>query len=109
GFLPRRKSRIDAALRQAAALGKPVAVYESPFRVAALLEAVSRVLGPSTRVVLARELTKLHEEWLRGTAANLASELRKKQPKGEFTVIFFPEEVEQSQEQDDEDGNDSTW
>ncbi|NLO91262.1 MAG: 16S rRNA (cytidine(1402)-2'-O)-methyltransferase [Elusimicrobia bacterium] len=105
GFLPRRKSRIEAAVRNAASLGKPVAIYESPFRVAALLEAVARVLGPQTRVVLARELTKVHEEWLRGTAQELAARLRAKPPKGEFTVVLFPsgEEPEPEQDGPDED------
>ena len=101
GFLPRRKSRIEAALRGAAALCKPVAVYESPFRIASLLEAAARVMGPQTRVVLGRELTKVHEEWLRGTASELAAQLRAKPPKGEFTAVFFPQEDSSAEELED--------
>ena len=105
GFLPRRKSRIEAALRGAAALCKPVAVYESPFRIAALLEAAARVMGPQTRVVLARELTKIHEEWLRGTVSELAAQLRAKPPKGEFTAVFLPDENCAEHQQEEEESS----
>jgi 16S rRNA (cytidine1402-2'-O)-methyltransferase len=64
-------------------------LYESPFRVARLLEELAETL-PERRVVLARELTKKFEEWLRGTPAELAAELARRPRKGEFVVVIGP-------------------
>ena len=63
-------------------------------------EVVDRVLladlaavAPDARVVVARELTKLHEELVRGTASDLAARFAEKAPKGEVTVVFAPAEA----------------
>ena len=64
-------------------------LYESPYRVADLLADLA-VVAPATQVVVARELTKLHEELVRGTASDLAARFAAKAPKGEVTVVFAP-------------------
>ncbi len=87
GFLPRAKSRMIKML-SAILYDFPVIVYESPNRVIRLLELVLKNFGDIDCVV-ARELTKLHEEWIKGSVSNVLSALlQKKEIKGEITVIF---------------------
>jgi 16S rRNA (cytidine1402-2'-O)-methyltransferase len=69
--------------------GRTVVLYESPYRVADLLADLAAV-APAASVVVARELTKMHEEMVRGTASELAERFAEKAPKGEVTVVFAP-------------------
>lgn len=87
GFLPRKG--LDAAVAALADCPHPVVVYESPRRVRKLLEHVAAHM-PQREVLLARELTKVHQELLRGTAAQLLQELGSHQERGEFTVVLGP-------------------
>lgn len=70
GFLPRRAGERRSRLEMLARVPATLVVYESPHRVAATLGDVASVM-PERRVALVRELTKVHEEVLRGTAAEL--------------------------------------
>lgn len=90
GFLPRSEARQRKALEAAAALGKTIVVYESPFRVAGFLELAERTLGAQAQCCLVRELSKLHEEWHRGTIAQVRASL--KTLLGEFVVMLHPSE-----------------
>lgn len=92
GFLPRTASKRRRALEEAKALDRTIAVYESPFRVLELLEDAEAALGPQAQCVAARELTKVHEEWLRGSVASVKAAL-KSRPEilGEFVVLFHPQ------------------
>ncbi|MBI4054537.1 MAG: 16S rRNA (cytidine(1402)-2'-O)-methyltransferase [Elusimicrobia bacterium] len=91
GFLPRRSQRRRRELQKAGELGKSVVVYESPYRVRQLLEDAVAVWGGGVRTAVARELTKLHEQWLSGTAEELLGSLEPSQNfRGEVTVLFFP-------------------
>ena len=64
-----------------------IVLYEAPHRMLATLEEINTVLG-SRPIVLAREITKIHEEFLSGTAAELIEVLRKRgSVRGEFTII----------------------
>ncbi|MBM3797046.1 MAG: 16S rRNA (cytidine(1402)-2'-O)-methyltransferase [Acidobacteria bacterium] len=66
-------------------------LYEAPHRILATLEELNGVLGPCRRIVLARELTKLHEEFLRGTVAEVRETLaRQPAVKGEITLLIAP-------------------
>ncbi len=58
--------------------------YEAPHRVVETLRDIEEVMGPRP-VVVARELTKLHEEFLRGTAEEIAQKI---QPRGEMTILI---------------------
>jgi 16S rRNA (cytidine1402-2'-O)-methyltransferase len=69
GFLPRRGARRAAILAEIAAGDLPSVVYESPHRLAGTLADLLAACGPERRIVLGRELTKLHEEIWRGTLA----------------------------------------
>ena len=72
GFLPRRPRDRRSALAALAAERRTMVFFESPSRVAASLEDIAAALGGDRRVAVCRELTKLYEEVVRGTAASLA-------------------------------------
>ena len=90
GFLPHKKGRekyIDAALD----FDVPVVLYESPHRIEKLLISLEKK-APERNLIIAREITKIHEEVLRGTATELLSvlTLTPEKRKGEFVVIVVP-------------------
>jgi 16S rRNA (cytidine1402-2'-O)-methyltransferase len=92
GFLPRTASKRRRMLEEAKALGRTIVVYESPFRVVELLEDAEAALGPRAQAVACRELTKIHEEWIRGTVAAVKADLAgRAEILGEFVVLFHPE------------------
>lgn len=87
GFLPPKAGARKKALEAARELGMTLIFYETPHRITEALGDVAAVLGDAP-VMLARELTKLHEEWLSGTAQQLQQRLEKRDAvKGEFTVV----------------------
>src|SRR6266487_372113 len=87
GFLPRKSGQRRKELEKFKGFEGTLALYESPYRVEKLL-AELRELYPSHRVVLARELTKKFEEFLRGTPAELLEALKQRSLKGEFVVMI---------------------
>jgi 16S rRNA (cytidine1402-2'-O)-methyltransferase len=88
GFLPRRAVRAKRVLALAMGSQSTVAIYESPYRTAETLGWIEEVAGPETPVVIARELTKIHEEYLRGTAHDLHEQLLAAPPLGEIVILF---------------------
>ena len=60
--------------------------YESPFRVVSAIEDIIEVLG-DRRAVLAREITKMHEETIYGTLSSILEKLRDRKVKGEITLV----------------------
>jgi 16S rRNA (cytidine1402-2'-O)-methyltransferase len=86
GFLPRTPGKLVRTLSAALALGRTLAFYESPMRLAKTLALAAPVLGERA-VVVAREITKLHETFHSGTAAELAAEFSTTPPRGECTVL----------------------
>jgi len=88
GFLPPRSSQRRKLLDQMKAETGTLIFYETPHRILEALEDVTAVMGPRP-VVVARELTKLHEEFLRGTAAEVRAELASRASvKGEITLLI---------------------
>ncbi len=88
GFLPPKASKRRKALERLRNSGATVVLYEAPHRILDTLADVAAVLGDPP-VVLARELTKLHEEFLRGPASAVARRLAERPSlKGEFTLLF---------------------
>jgi 16S rRNA (cytidine1402-2'-O)-methyltransferase len=83
GFLPRKRS----ALLDVLASPETVVAFESPKRVAASLSTLAEV-DPSRPVAVCRELTKLHEEVVRGTALDLAARYDGAPPKGEVVLVI---------------------
>jgi 16S rRNA (cytidine1402-2'-O)-methyltransferase len=98
GFLPRKlgeKNRLFDSLRT---LDAVLIFYESPNRTLASLKAIADAF-PTREVVLARELTKMHEEVVRMNARDLADEVasRESKLKGEVTIIIGPPSVEETE------------
>src|SRR5262245_8281372 len=93
GFLPDKSVQRRKKLEALKNVPGTLALYESPFRVEKLLEEFTEIL-PGRRVVLARELTKKFEEFLRGKPAELLETARKRRLKGEFVVLVAPETTE---------------
>jgi 16S rRNA (cytidine1402-2'-O)-methyltransferase len=88
GFLPNaRKARRDALAAMAGA-GRTVVLYESPRRVVALLDEIAELLG-NPDVAVGRELTKVFEEVLRGSASEVAAMIGEKKARGEFVVAMY--------------------
>ena len=87
GFLPRPEGKARAALQSVSALPLPLVIYESPHRLAATLALLRRALG-DRQAVAARELTKLHEEFRRGTLGALADHYAGQEPRGEFVLVI---------------------
>jgi 16S rRNA (cytidine1402-2'-O)-methyltransferase len=85
GFLPRKRSELEAAFAQPQTL----VAFESPKRVGASL-AVLAGLDPDRPVAVCRELTKIHEEVVRGSAAELAARYATDAPRGEVVLVVGP-------------------
>jgi len=90
GFLPTRpaaarRAALERLLTAGGATGLPLILFEAPHRVSALLAALGAAV-PTARVAVCRELTKLHEEILVGTPAEVAATLGA--PRGEFTLVI---------------------
>lgn len=87
GFMPKKKGKRLTLLSGLAAESRTLIFYESPKRVVMLLEEMLAVLG-NRSAVLAREMTKLHEEFLRGRLTEIAENLKKRpEIKGECTLL----------------------
>ena len=101
GFLARKGSERTRRLNSLAAEERTMIFYESPHRVAATLIDFARVFGDERRAVVCRELTKLHEETLRGTLNELADWAHKTQVRGEIVIVVAgAEPLETPQAQD---------
>ena len=88
GFLPRRPGAQRSRLEELAAVPGTLVVYESPRRAAETLARIAEVM-PGRRVALVRELTKLHEEVVRGEAAELAAEVAARgEVRGECVIVI---------------------
>ena len=86
GFLPQKKGR---ATRIAALAEEPrtMIIYESPYRVAKTLRQLAEAFGPDRRCAACREISKLHEECVRGTLEEVAVHFEANEPRGEFVLI----------------------
>lgn len=86
GFLPQKKGR-QTRLKALAGLEHTFIIYESPFRLQKTLEQLAEYLGPERRASVSREISKLHEQTIRGTLAELSEYFRQTPPKGEIVLI----------------------
>ncbi len=92
GFLPAKSSQRRKALEQVKDLRATLVFYEAPHRILDALADIETVLGHRS-VVIARELTKMHQEFLRGTAGELLHELESRPAvKGEITLLIAKSE-----------------
>lgn len=88
GFLPRKGSARSERLGVVAAELRTVVLYEAPHRVVRTIADLASRCDPERPVVLAREITKLHEEYFRGTLAGAVRWLEDHEPRGEFVVVL---------------------
>ena len=89
GFLPHKSGQRNAKLRSLAEVPGTLVLYESPYRVEKLLVELNEIFG-ARPVVLARELTKKFEEFLRGTPTELLEIIQRRRLRGEFVVLVGP-------------------
>jgi 16S rRNA (cytidine1402-2'-O)-methyltransferase len=87
GFLPAKPGRRRRALEALAAEPRTVVLYESPHRIQKVLVELAETFGERP-AALGRELTKLHEEFERGTLAELAARYAEKKPRGEYVIVI---------------------
>ncbi len=87
GFPDRKGAARGALLERVAGASETVVLFESPVRLPRLLADLADACGPERRVAVARELTKLHEEFFRGTLAEAAAYYEENPARGEVTVV----------------------
>jgi 16S rRNA (cytidine1402-2'-O)-methyltransferase len=93
GFLPSKQGQRRSVLEALPRGGATHVFYETPHRILEALEDVMAVFGDAQPVVVAREITKLHEEFLRGTAAEVRATLAARDAvRGEMVLLFAPAE-----------------
>lgn len=94
GFLPKKTSKINSILRAFASLDKQVGstliFYESPFRIKKTLDMIKSEIG-DCQIAVCREMTKAHEEIVRGTPLSLLDYFKEHKVKGEITVVVSKE------------------
>jgi len=102
GFVPRKGKERQAMLEQIAAAQETSVVFESPQRVAVLLQDLEALVSEDRQVVVAREMTKIHEEFFRGTMAEAARYYAENKARGEVTVVVSPGSPAERRERVDE-------
>jgi 16S rRNA (cytidine1402-2'-O)-methyltransferase len=89
GFLPSKQGARRTALEAIRNSPRTQIFYEAPHRIVETLQDVAELMGPGRHVVVAREVTKLHEEFLRGHAEDVLATLQKRgDVKGEITLLI---------------------
>ena len=88
GFLPRKGSGRALRLRELADEHRTAVLFEAPHRLAKTLNDLAEVCGGQRRIVLARELTKLHEEIWRGSLAEALTRCGEVDPRGEYVLVL---------------------
>ncbi len=93
GFLPAKVGARRSILESSRSSPRTQIFYEAPHRLCQTMQDVVEVIGPDRRVVVAREVTKLHEEFLRGRASEILAELEgREEVKGEITLLIAKED-----------------
>ena len=86
GFLPQKKGRATR-LEQLKEEPRTMIFYESPYRVVKTLAQFAETFGAERRVAACREISKLHEECVRGTMAEVLAHFEENEPRGEFVIV----------------------
>lgn len=87
GFLPLKKGR-QTLLKKLKDEERTVVFYESPHRIQKTLTQLKEFVGAERQIVIGRELTKIHEEFIRGTIEEAEEMFKSRKPKGEFVLIL---------------------
>lgn len=86
GFLPQKKGR-KSRIKALAGEERTMVFYESPYRLLKLLEQLAEEFGNERRVCVCREISKIHEESVRGTISEVSVHFKEHEPRGEFVVV----------------------
>jgi 16S rRNA (cytidine1402-2'-O)-methyltransferase len=103
GFPPRKTGARRLLFTRLSQLGATLIFYESPHRVGPTLAELAAVLGEAREACVARELTKTHEELVRGTLGELAARYATARPLGEITLLVGGASDDERCDDDDED------
>jgi 16S rRNA (cytidine1402-2'-O)-methyltransferase len=99
GFLPQKKGR-NKRFEKLVGEERTIIFYESPFRLVKTLEQLKSFFSGEHIVCVSRELTKIHEENIRGTLDKVINHYNSKPPKGEIVIVFNPQIIETGSEED---------
>ncbi len=97
GFLPQKKGR-QTKLQALKDEERTMIFYESPYRLVKTLQQFAEVFGPERRVSVCREISKIHEESVRGTLAEVASHFQEHEPKGEIVIVVAGADTKETKE-----------
>jgi 16S rRNA (cytidine1402-2'-O)-methyltransferase len=100
GFLPAKSGQRRTLLETLRDAQNTTVVYEAPHRIAETMKDIVELLGGERPVVLARELTKVHEEFIRGSAAEILQRIHKHELKGEMTLLIGKGNAQQATAKD---------
>lgn len=92
GFLPQKKGR-QTRLKELASESRTIVFYESPYRVLKTLTQLAEHFGEERKVSASREISKMYEETIRGTVAELIIHFTKNEPRGEFVLVVNGKEI----------------
>jgi len=87
GFLPQKKGR-QTKIKELAEERRTMIVYESPYRLVKALRQFAEFMGNDRKVSVSREISKLHQETVRGTLVEVAEHFEQNEPKGEIVIIL---------------------
>ena len=107
GFLPQKKGR-QTRLMALAGETRTMVIYESPRRVVKTLTQLAEVMGSQRQVSVCREISKVHEESVRGTLAEVIAHFQETEPKGEFVIVVAGREPEKGSRPSEEEGEKET-
>ena len=107
GFLPQKKGR-QTRLMALAEETRTMVIYESPRRVVKTLTQLAEVMGSQRQVSVCREISKVHEESVRGTLAEAIAHFQETEPKGEFVIVVAGREPEKGSRPSEEEGEKET-
>ena len=98
GFLPQKKGRASR-LESLKDESRTMIFYESPYRVVKTLQQFAEVFGDDRQVSCCREISKLHEESVRGTLAEVIAHFEETEPRGEFVIVLAGKDPKQLKEE----------
>jgi len=101
GFLPQKKGR-QSHLESLKFETRTMIFYESPYRVIKTLEQFAEAFGEDRQVSCCREISKIHEESIRGTLKDVISHFKETEPKGEFVIVLAGKDPKQLKEEEKE-------
>jgi 16S rRNA (cytidine1402-2'-O)-methyltransferase len=102
GFLSKKDGRRKKELTGLREYSGIIVLYESPYRIKKLINAIAEVF-PGRSILIGREMTKVHEEFIYNTVENLASSLDTLKEKGEFSVVIYNDQRDYDESKNDSD------